>query len=1255
MKRIAIYITFAVLLISLGSMWFVLNTQWGLERAYELVRHSVPGKLSVHTLQGKLLGPISFSNISYINDEIDVKLEQLELDWKLARLFTGTLRITEVDAHGFTLQLADAPNQKKSEPPTNIVLPFSIDISHARLTQARILTEKQSPFLIKQVSLQAKANNKTVRFAHLSIETELFDLTTEGMLGLDIKSPLDLKTDWTIRYSHYPPLKGRGRFNGTLAKLTLEQTIQQPGLDITLHGNLSNVTTRLGWHLTLDVKELASHQLAASWPRLSTQGKLTSDGHLQAFTLSGNLVNSLPEQGSLQSNFEIHATPEVWHLTSFKARHTPTDGTLHAGGEWRPGPELGTLTLSGGWQQLVLPLSPGSKTHRYNSNTGNFTVSGGLTNYEFEVNTDLAGQQLPFMQLKLNGHGDQTQVKISDLTVLTLDGKVTGSALASWDPGINWEATVFAQEINPAIQWHDWPGRLNAELYVSRKKADNEALDVLDLKNLKGKLRGYPVNAHGLVSWSNKKINIKNVDLNIGDSSFQVSGLRNKNWNLQAKLSSPNVDNLWPYSRGKLNLQANVSGPRLTPHIIVKVNGEKLAFENYRIGELTGDFDIDLQSDEQFVTALTVNDISKGSRQWQTVVMRADGARTQHRINLELKQEADFIQVVVHGGLDKQQVWQGEVAQTTVNVKELGKWQQIRPAAFYLTNNTASLEPWCLTQLTAHICFQGERKQDIWNAGLDVKYFPLALLDNWTPPHLRLQGKGNIDATLHYIPGRKLFGDLLVSIPSGLRLEVAEKEQSLRFGPGQIQASLDKTGLDASIDLPAYELGKLALGINLPDWNALSGLQPRQPLTGHIKASLTSLAHLNGFFIDAPLLTGSLDTDLGLGGTIGAPHIIGKLSLNQASAEIPVLGIKLDDINLHAHSKTGKQIDYRFNARSGKTAPLTITGYTLLQKSDGWPSKVSIRGNNFELANLPDMKMYISPQLDVELQGRRIDLNGQVTLPQALFRPRTLPRALVSASQDVVFIDDTEPTLIEERWKTSSHVRVILGDDVYFDGFGLRGEISGNLLLIDKPGKLTTGQGEIRITEGTYKAYGQDARIRHGRLIFANTIIDNPAIDLEAVREVDTVTAGVRVGGTLKQPELSLFSEPAMSESDVASYFLLGRPMEATEDSEGQQLQRALLAARLAGGELLIDQTGVYSYIDEISFETDKTTEQTSLAVGKYLSPRLYVRYVTGVVESSNIVEVHYKLKKYLRIQAESGYRGSSSVAGADIYYSIEH
>jgi translocation and assembly module TamB len=820
---------------------------------------------------------------------------------------------------------------------------------------------------------------------------------------------------------------------------------------------------------------------------------------------------------------------------------------------------------------------------------------------------------------------------------------------------MNWEATLLAQDINPAIQWHDWPGHLNSQLHAYSKQTNTAMLTVIELKELTGQLRSYPIKSHGTVAWGNKAINITDVKLDIGDTHFEMSGSRDEQWQMQAILTAPDLNTLWPYSRGKLELRANVTGPRLTPHIIAKINGERIAIEDYRIGGLVGDFDIDLQNNERFITMLSAKEIAKDSRQWQSVTINADGTRTHHQIKLELKQEADFLLLVINAGLNEQQVWRGEIAQTIFNVKDFGAWQQDKSAPFSVAAKQASLGPWCLTQPGAHICLQGERQQNTWNARLDAHNLSLTILENWAPSHLRLFGRSNIEITLHYILNDELTGNLLIGIPDGFRLEVADKEQLFQFDASKMQASLSTAGLEANLHLPAAELGELALQLNLPGWQALSGLQSDQVLTGHLQASLTSLAYLNGFFLDYPDLTGSLKTNLKFNGTIGTPVVSGETLINEASAVIPALGIKLEDINLRAYSKTGNQIDYQLSARSGKGDPLKITGYTLLQMPDGWPTKLNIRGNNFELANLPDVKVNISPVLDVEVQGRRIDLNGEITIPHARFRPRTLPATSVTPSRDVVIVDQDELPAIVERWKIHSHVRVILGDYVYFDGFGLRGELKGNLLLIDEPGKFTVGQGEINITEGTYKAYGQDAKIRRGRLMFANTVVDNPGIDLEAVREIDTVTAGVRVRGTLKEPELSLFSEPAMAESDIISYFLLGRPMQTTENGEGQQLQKALLAARLAGGELFVDQTGIYSYIDELSFEADKTTEQTSLVVGKYLSPKLYVRYVTGIIESSNIVEIHYKLSKYLRVQTEAGYRGSSSVTGADIYYTIEY
>ncbi len=1255
MKRVSLYILLAILLTFAGGSWFVLHTQWGLQRTYELVRHSLPGKLTIQSLEGKLLGPIIFTDINYVDRGINLQLDRLELDWQAMSLFTGTLRFNQFYAHGLTLQLSENARQNDTKPITGFALPLTIEVLDARLTEAHIVTEQQQAFFIKQILLQGTAIENAVHLTQLDIETDSFDLTTTGKFGLNDRQPVKLHTVWTVRYNNFVPLTGKGSISGSLAQLDLEQSIVQPGLDVMLQGSLSNIFSQLEWNLSLDIRQFTAQQVTSSWPALTVKGKVTSSGHLDAFRLAGMLSNSLPEYGTIQSEFDISAKPDVWHFITLKAKHSPTQGSLEASGDWYPGPDLGSLVFSGSWNQLLFPLSSTQTTHRYRSEKGTFAVSGSLADYLISADADLTGPQLPDMQLTLNGQGDQQQIKIPVINIQTLEGKITGNARAGWRPNLHWETTLQAQNLNPSMQWHDWPGRLNAQFHAYREGTNATPFTTMELKSLSGELRGYPVESHGAVSWGNRNVKVTDVRLNIGDSHFSMAGGRDEIWNLQVELTSPNLNALWPYSKGSLDLSSTIKGPRLTPHIIAKITGDKLAIEDYRIGKLAGNFDIDLQTDERFITSFTASEIEKGSRQWQSVSFGADGTRTQHLMKLEIRQETDVAKLVAQAGLDAQQVWSGEITQTVFNVKNLGEWQQARPAPFRVAVNQAMLGPWCLTQPGAHICLDGQHMQNSWKANLDGKNLPLTILENWAPTQLKFQGKTDIAASLHYLAKEQLTGDLLISTPDGFELLVTDKEQSFHFGPGKLQMSLLETGLEARIALPFDPLGDFAFEINLPNWNALAGVQPSQALQGHLKATLTSLAHLNGFFLDYPNLTGSLNAELRLGGTIASPLITGKTRLNHASVEIPALGIKLDEMNFQAVSQTGSQVDYQFTARSGKSAPLSVIGSTQLHMAEGWPTRLNIRGIDFQVANLPDIKINISPQLDMKLQGRRIDLNGEIAVPHARFRPRTLPASSVSSSQDVVIVDAGGLPAIEEHWKIYSHVRIILGEHVNFDGFGLRGEVSGNLLVIDEPGKLTVGQGEIKITEGTYKAYGQDAKIRRGRLMFANTVIDNPGIDLEAVREVDSVTAGVRVRGTLKQPELSLFSEPAMAESDIISYFLLGHPLETTESDQEAQLQKALLAARLAGGELFIDQTGIYSIVDELSFETSNTTEQTSLVIGKYLSPKLYVRYVTGIIESSNIVEIQYKLSKYFRIQTEAGYRGSTSVTGADIYYTIEY
>ena len=239
--------------------------------------------------------------------------------------------------------------------------------------------------------------------------------------------------------------------------------------------------------------------------------------------------------------------------------------------------------------------------------------------------------------------------------------------------------------------------------------------------------------------------------------------------------------------------------------------------------------------------------------------------------------------------------------------------------------------------------------------------------------------------------------------------------------------------------------------------------------------------------------------------------------------------------------------------------------------------------------------------------------------------------------------------VVEEKWQISSRVRVTLGDRVSIYGFGFEGRLGGDLLLMDSPGELTTATGEIHVVEGRYTAYGQRLTVEHGRLLYTGGPVSNPGLDLRAVRQVNNVTAGIRVRGTLGHPEVELFSIPVMGQTDVLAYLMLGRPLETATGEEGSVVARAALALSLSGGDSLARQIGDQFGLDEMRVETSDSGEQASLVMGRYLAPKLYVSYGVGIIQSFNTFTVRYQLSDHWYIKGESGEHQS-----ADILYTID-
>ena len=136
------------------------------------------------------------------------------------------------------------------------------------------------------------------------------------------------------------------------------------------------------------------------------------------------------------------------------------------------------------------------------------------------------------------------------------------------------------------------------------------------------------------------------------------------------------------------------------------------------------------------------------------------------------------------------------------------------------------------------------------------------------------------------------------------------------------------------------------------------------------------------------------------------------------------------------------------------------------------------------------------------------------------------------------------------------------------------------------------------------------------------------------------MTAGVNVRGTLLHPRISFFSDPPLPQSQIASLILSGGSLDSA--------QNASSAALGQGAALLAAQLGPRVGIPDVSLETDPIANETSLVLGRYLSPRLYVSYGVSLTEQLNVFKMRYTLGDHWTIRTEAG-----QAYGADLVFTI--
>ncbi|MFQ5470071.1 MAG: translocation/assembly module TamB domain-containing protein [Gammaproteobacteria bacterium] len=1083
-----------------------------------------------------------------------------------------------------------------------------------------------------------------------SIDNVTFNLSPGSLLNSTIKiSSLDVNG---IYISHHSALATKD----PIPPLNIQLPLNVQLSDAKIKGIVLEVneTTNIIDQISLDNLEIKDDLVINALDVSASQGHLNTSGDIRltdklplSLSLSWRLKINEDEQlqgaGKLSGNLEtlILSQQIIQPFSASIAAEIP--GPLQRNSE--------KISINGTWQSISYPLNqPGLAT----LSDGEITVNGTLNDYRATLEATLIGTNTILSgPITMVAHGDQTSIDFEQIEGHLLDGLIAASGRLSWQPTLNWQFHTNAEDIHAELILPELPGTINLTTDINGEISNNALLTQIDLIHLDAILKDIPIQADGHADINQDHINLSDINIYSGENRIYAQGTIQKQFDITWNMSFPDIRSIVPSLGGSLKANGKLGGNIDQPQMTISLLANNLAHENQQLTRVSADVDIDLSATRKSNIQANVTGIKLGDIAISQINLQGAGKPSHHDINVTVKDDELNATLAMAGEFGKNS-WKNTISKLTMSSEKLGLWSIAKPSTVMVTKNDFKLDSNCLTQNTSRICLSAN-----WTSGknasliLDANTIPVSLFDYYMPPEMILRSTLDHHANIQYsLTDKTLTGQLSVQTDKGILtyVDLSGNDVNVEF-----------SGIDIKIDLkPEYSKARMNIGLTgqdyikadleTPETNVINlftsdrGSEP--PIKAHLSSQLDDLSLIPALVHEIDNLNGSLVIDGDFNGTINEPKVIARLNLSNASFDIPRTGLSISNIKAKLDTTTGDlyALDASLNSGSGT---LSIDGEVAVPTLSDWRAEFSVQGENAEVINIPEAWMTASPNLNIIITPETTDLTGELKIPSAKLEPRSVELSK-KPSDDVIFTPTKSSNPVDSTRKISSIVKISLGNKVKFEGFGLTGDFAGDVAIIDTPGQLTTAYGELFVKNGVYQAYGQDLTIDKGRLLFVGGPASNPGLDIKAVRKTGEIIAGVNARGTLQSPYLSVFSEsdPPLSESDALSYLLFGRPMNQASRSEGKILYGAAAKLGFAAAELLVKQIGEAFNLDEVRIETDSTTQQPTLVIGEYLSPRLYISYG---LSTYNTFRLLYNLTKNVDLDAQSGLN-----QGADIIYTIE-
>ncbi|VVP63252.1 Translocation and assembly module subunit TamB [Pseudomonas fluorescens] len=1211
---LAVVASLAVLLLAL---WAVLGTQAG--SRWALAR--VPG-LSVENFQGHLGGQWSAEHLLWQQGSSRVELQAPQFDWSPACLLRMTLCIDRLDVEQVSLQFP--PSTEDSSGPIelpDVKLPVSIQVGDVRV--GSLLFNGSEELKGLQLAAHWTAAGLQIDSVHLQRDDLVLDLA--GLLQPTGDWPLSASGNLSLPYAPGgAPWKVALKVDGDLLK-TLKLDADSTGY--------------LPAKLSAELQPLVES--------LPAQLHITADG----FKPSADLPDTLQlNQLDLTAKGDLNRGYQLMGKAVLPAEKGPVDlllqGKVDAKGAQIAGLDLSAgdkqslkLTAQLDWQQgfsadakidwLDFPwhrLYPVIDEPQVALRTFNGEVSYKDGNYLGNLKADLDGPAGKF-NVVTPFSGDLKQVFLPELKLTAGQGKAEGHLNLQFADGIAWDTALDLSALNPAYWVAELPGTLAGPLR-SKGEFKNEHLKLDADLDLKGRLRGQTAVLAAKAEGAGEQWTLANLDIRLGDNRINGSGSLQQRLAGQIDIKLARLAQLWPQLRGQVNGRLDVAGSLNAPQGKLALKGQQLAFADNRLQSLT--LDANLDNAQRAKIDLKGSGIQSGDTQVGTLTASAQGDIKYQKVQLDLAGPLVKLALALDGNLDKGN-WRGRLASGDVQAGGQD-WKLQAPAKIErFADGKLTFAAHCWVSGPASMCGEDQRLMPEPKLRYHLKQFPIDSLAAFLPKDFAWQGKLNADLQLD-LPDSGPKGVVSVDA-SGGTLRVKEKDQWLDFPYDtlKLETTLNPKRIDTQLNFRGGKLGELLVQAQI------NPLPKNKPITGNFSLAGLDLAVARPFVPMVETLTGKLNGNGRISGGLLAPQVNGNVNLVGGEVSGPELPISLEGLNVQALI-AGESVQLNGAWRSGKAGQGSLKGQ--VDWGQALVVDLSLQGAQLPVTVEPYAVLEVAPDLKISLKNDKLAVAGKVHIPRGDITVRELPPSTVKVSDDTVIVgsqtEEGKPPMA-----MAMDIDVVVGEDkLNFSGFGLTAKVQGQVHIGDN---LDT-RGELWLNDGRYRAYGQRLDVRRARLLFAGPL-DQPYLDIEAIRKTDDVVAGIRLSGSAEQPTTQIFSEPAMSQEQALSYLVLGRPLSSTGE-DNNMLAQAALGLGLMGSAGVTSDLANKLGIQDFDLDTQGSGNNTAVVASGKITEKLSLRYGVGVFEPASTIALRYLLSKKVYLEVASGVASS-----LDIFY----